>query len=65
MTSSLRRLILIRHSVPDIVQGVPASQWHLSAEGRRRCEVLAGLLAPYEPAMIVTSLEPKGGADIT
>jgi broad specificity phosphatase PhoE len=59
MTGGLRKLSLVRHSVPDMVQGIPASQWHLSAEGRRRCEALAEMLAPYEPAIVVTSQEPK------
>lgn len=54
-----RNLILIRHSMPEIVPGVPASQWSLSDEGRRRCDELAERLAAYEPHVIVTSLEPK------
>jgi broad specificity phosphatase PhoE len=54
-----RRLILVRHSLPEFVTGVPASQWHLSAEGRRRCRRLAERLAAQELAAIVTSDEPK------
>ncbi len=54
-----RRLILVRHSLPEFVTGVPASQWHLSAAGRRRCERLAGRLAAYDLAAIITSEEPK------
>jgi broad specificity phosphatase PhoE len=54
-----RKLILIRHSLPEIVPSVPASQWRLSDDGRRRCERLAERLAAYEPCVIVTSLEPK------
>ena len=54
-----RKLILIRHSLPEIVTGVPASQWRLSDDGRNRCEGLAEQLAAYEPRAIVTSLEPK------
>lgn len=54
-----RRLIMVRHSLPEFVAGVPASEWRLSAEGRRRCERLAGRLAVYDLAVIVTSEEPK------
>jgi broad specificity phosphatase PhoE len=53
------RLILVRHSLPKFVTGVPAGQWHLSAEGRLRCQRLADRLAAYDLALIVTSEEPK------
>jgi 2,3-bisphosphoglycerate-dependent phosphoglycerate mutase len=59
MADQGRTLILVRHSLSEIVTCVPASQWHLSEEGRRRCEGLAERLAAYEPHVIVTSLEPK------
>ena len=55
----MRKLILIRHSLPEMVSGVPASEWHLSVEGRRRCTALAGRLAAYGPAAVVSSQEPK------
>ena len=55
----MTRLILVRHSQPEFVTGVPASIWHLSAEGRRRCAAMAQRLASYKPARIITSLEPK------
>jgi broad specificity phosphatase PhoE len=54
-----RRLILVRHSAPEMVAGVPASQWRLSEEGRLRCQKLAERLAAYGLATIVTSTEPK------
>jgi broad specificity phosphatase PhoE len=54
-----RNLILVRHSMPEIDTGVPANQWRLSDEGRRRCDELAKRLEAYEPQIIVTSLEPK------
>jgi broad specificity phosphatase PhoE len=54
-----RELILIRHSLPEIVPDVPACQWALSKEGRLRCRWLAKRLAEYDPGVIVTSLEPK------
>ena len=55
----MRKLILVRHSLPVISSEQPASQWQLSEEGRRRCERLAELLAPHRPSAIVTSTEPK------
>jgi broad specificity phosphatase PhoE len=55
----MRKLILVRHSLPVISGEQPASQWQLSEEGRRRCERLAELLARHHPSSIVTSIEPK------
>lgn len=55
----MRKLLLIRHSVPVLDEAVPASQWHLSAEGKRLCPALAARLAAHEPAVVVTSTEPK------
>lgn len=55
----MRKLILVRHSLPVISSKKPANQWQLSEEGRRRCERLAELLAPHHPRAIVTSTEPK------
>ena len=52
-------LILVRHSLPAIDPAVPASQWSLSAEGRRRCAALAGQLAGYALEVVVSSVEPK------
>src|SRR3712207_2777489 len=52
-------LILVRHSQPEIVPTLPAHQWSLSEEGRRRCHALAERLAAYEPAVIASSVEPK------
>ena len=55
----MRKLILVRHSAPEIVPGVPANEWHLSNTGRRRCVALAETLAAHDPALVCTSLEPK------
>jgi broad specificity phosphatase PhoE len=54
-----RKLILVRHSLPEIVLGTPASQWCLSDEGRARCTRLAERLREYDPAAVITSQEPK------
>lgn len=52
-------LLLVRHSLPEIVPEQPARQWRLNAEGRARCRPLAKRLALYEPERVITSLEPK------
>ena len=54
-----RTLILVKHSQPALEPDVPAAQWHLSAEGERRCGPLADRLAAYAPATLVASTEPK------
>jgi broad specificity phosphatase PhoE len=59
VSSQGQKLILVRHSLPAMVTGVPASKWHLSVEGRRRCTALAGRLAAFGLAAIVSSREPK------
>jgi broad specificity phosphatase PhoE len=57
----MRTLILVKHSLPEIVPTAPASTWRLGDEGRRRCAVLAGRLATWQPATIIASEEPKAG----
>jgi 2,3-bisphosphoglycerate-dependent phosphoglycerate mutase len=59
MAEQGRKLILVRHSLPEMVTGVPARQWHLSAEGRHRCEKLTERLADYNLAAVVASEESK------
>lgn len=53
------RLILVKHGKPAISPEVPRSRWRLSDDGRLAAEVLAKILAPYEPAAVFTSPEPK------
>ena len=36
MTGQERTLILVRHSLPEMVTGVRASQWHLLPEPAKR-----------------------------
>ncbi len=55
----MRRLLLIKHSAPEIVPSQPARLWMLSATGRSRCPVLARHLGAYAPATIISSIEPK------
>jgi len=54
-----RTLLLVKHSLPEIIPGVPANQWHLSDEGRRRCLPLAEQIAAYAPLTLLSSTEPK------
>ena len=55
----MRKLILVKHALPEIKAGIPANRWHLSEEGRFRCKSLADRLGDYRPDVIVASLEPK------
>ena len=55
-------LILIKHSLPAVVQGLPASAWQLSDEGRTRCKPLADAVAHCAPELIFASAEPKAAA---
>ncbi len=52
-------LILIRHSQSQPQPERPASQWPLTAEGRRRCIALAERRGAYALSLIVTSRERK------
>jgi broad specificity phosphatase PhoE len=54
-----RKLVLVRHSLPKMIAGLPASQWRLSEEGRRRCGVLAERLAIYDLSIVIASEESK------
>gem|GEM_PF-137421 len=53
------KLILIKHSMPELDATVPAPQWHLSELGRARSELLANKLSEYSLDVIVSSVEPK------
>jgi broad specificity phosphatase PhoE len=59
MAGQACKLVLVRHSLPEFVVGVPASEWQLSNEGRRRCQRLADRLAAYDLTIVITSTEPK------
>jgi broad specificity phosphatase PhoE len=55
----MRKVILVRHSAPEIEPSVPAREWHLSAAGRQRCRGLATALRSHDPTRIITSTEAK------
>ena len=55
----MNQLILVKHSLPEIDENVPAREWRLSEEGRVRAKLLADRLRPYQPEVVVSSVEPK------
>ena len=57
--SKYRQLILIKHSLPEIIENIPAREWILSDEGRIRAQKLAEKLNPYHPEVIISSVESK------
>ena len=52
-------LILVKHSLPEIVENVPAREWKLSEIGKERAGKLADQLQEYNPEIIISSVEPK------
>lgn len=61
MTDRVRqpRLVLIKHSVPEMQIQVESRFWRLSEEGRKRCAPLAEKLRRFNLTRIVSSNEPK------
>ena len=55
----MRRLVLVKHSVPEIEPDRPASAWRLGALGRQRSELLASSLRSFRPGVVWSSREPK------
>src|SRR5436305_402874 len=55
----MSKLILIKHSAPQVVPASPAETWHLSDVGIQRCKALADYLSAYAPLAIVSSEEVK------
>jgi broad specificity phosphatase PhoE len=54
-----RRLVLVRHSLPEMTRGVPAAQWGLSEAGRARAAAFARCVDPGSARTVFTSEEPK------
>jgi broad specificity phosphatase PhoE len=54
-----KHLILVKHSVPEIQEDLPANMWKLSEEGRLRARRLAAQLESFAPEIVVSSNEPK------
>jgi broad specificity phosphatase PhoE len=59
-------LILVKHSLPEIAENRPASEWRLSNDGQARARRLAERLSEFQPEIIVSSVESKakGTAEI-
>jgi broad specificity phosphatase PhoE len=55
----MRKLILVKHARPQVVEAIPSRDWRLSDEGRAACGPLVEVLRPLDPAVIITSDEPK------
>ncbi len=53
------KLILVRHAAPATDACVAPNQWPLSEGGRRSIRALALVLAPFVPAVLVSSREAK------
>ena len=59
VSENRRKLVLVRHSLPQMDRNAQRNLWHLSDEGRRRCNALAEALAGVAPRLIASSTEPK------
>ncbi len=55
----MRRLVLVKHSMPEIERDKPASAWKLGDVGRCRAKLLSSSLEEFSPAVIWSSREPK------
>ena len=52
-------VVLVKHSLPTVVESVPAPSWRLSPAGAARCVALAERLRPFDARAIASSIEPK------
>lgn len=55
----MRKLILVKHSHPEIIQTKSPKYWHLSNEGKIKSKLLANTLSDYSPFEILSSEESK------
>ncbi len=55
----MTRIVLIRHAMPQIAEGVPSADWTLSLEGAAAATALAAQLTRFAFAEIASSAEPK------
>ncbi len=55
----MRKLILVKHSLPEIRPDRLAAEWVLTEEGRKRAAAIARRIALHEPDVIGASNEPK------
>ena len=52
-------IILVRHARPNINSEIPSSEWQLLPESHEACVALAERIRHLNPAVMVTSEEPK------
>jgi broad specificity phosphatase PhoE len=55
----VRRLVLVRHAAVELVDGIPADRWLLSADGRRAAVELARRPHWTDLSVLASSPEPK------
>lgn len=55
----MQTLILVKHSLPEIDPSVPAKEWVLADEGRRRARILGDRFDRYHLDLVFSSTEPK------
>src|SRR5215208_4702873 len=55
----MRKLILTKHASPLVIPGTPPEEWKLSDKGKESCVRLAEALREHQPAIIISSEEPK------
>ena len=55
----LLRIIMVKHSLPEIDTNRPAHAWQLSQLGIARAHRLASHVVGYQPAELISSPEPK------
>lgn len=56
---NLRKIILIKHSIPKITSEIPSNQWTLSEEGIKHVKLLAPKIKNFNFDKIFSSVEPK------
>lgn len=55
----MTRIVLIRHAMPQMEEGVPAADWKLSPQGAAAATALAARLTRFAFTAIACSHEPK------
>ena len=53
------KLILIRHSIPELIPSVPPNKWLLNAAGKEQAYLLARQVSTHSIDIIMSIKEPK------
>src|ERR1041385_405894 len=56
---AMRKLLLIKHGAPLVDPTKSSELWRLSDKGKESCIALADALRSHEPAIVISSEEPK------